>query len=466
MKEDIFLYYTNDLHSYFDHWPYVVSYFKAKEKERLDRNDAHFFIDIGDHVDRVHPITEATMGKGNVMLLNNATYDVVTLGNNEGITLSHDDLFHLYDDASFDVVCSNLNSIKGENPNWLKHHTILQTESGIKIGFLGITAAFNPYYNLLGWHVGSYNEVFVKQLPSLKEKVDIVVLLSHVGINEDRIIAERYPDIDVIIGGHTHHLFRTGEHVNDILITAAGKHCSFVGEVHLVWDHDKKRLVTKEAHTINVTHLRPDIETVTLLKELQDEADERLNKCVVRLKDPLHVYWFEETEIMKQLTNIVREVTNADCAMLNAGLLIESLPAGDVTLADIHRICPHPINLCVVSLNGDELIEVVRASFTKDFMELPLKGFGFRGKVLGRMVFSGIEVETKLRRDGYERVIDVRFNGEPLQKNKTYTVVTADTFTFGRFLPEIAKSKQKDLYLPEFIRDFLTKTLIRYYGKN
>src|SRR5690625_4620495 len=224
MKEDIFLYYTNDLHSYFSNWPYVMTYFKTKKKERMERDHAHFFIDIGDHVDRTHPITEATMGKGNVKLLNEAQYDVVTIGNNEGITLSHEDLYHLYDDAMFDVVCSNLNSVIEENPLWLKHHTILETKTDVKIGFLGISAAFNPYYNLLGWHVDSYNDVLVDQLPKLRRQVDIVVLLSHVGINEDQLIAQKYPDIDVIIGGHTHHLFRTGEYVNDVLITAAGKH--------------------------------------------------------------------------------------------------------------------------------------------------------------------------------------------------------------------------------------------------
>lgn len=131
--------------------------------------------------------------------------------------------------------------------------------------------------------------------------------------------------------------------------------------------------------------------------------------------------------------------------------------------ADIHRICPHPINLCVVSIKGDELVEVIRASLTNEFMKFPLKGFGFRGKLLGRMVFSGIDVQTKKRRDGSEYVTNILFNGEQLEKSKTYSLVTADTFTFGRLLPEIVKSKQKELYLPQLIRDWLTETLREYH---
>ena len=44
--------------------------------------DAFFLFDIGDNVDRSHPFTEGTKGKGNIQLLNEAGYDAVTIGNN------------------------------------------------------------------------------------------------------------------------------------------------------------------------------------------------------------------------------------------------------------------------------------------------------------------------------------------------------------------------------------------------
>lgn len=57
--------------------------------------------DLGDHVDRFHPISEATFGKANVELLNRLQYDAATIGNNEGITLPHQELDTLYDNAQF-----------------------------------------------------------------------------------------------------------------------------------------------------------------------------------------------------------------------------------------------------------------------------------------------------------------------------------------------------------------------------
>src|SRR5690625_3829974 len=153
MIEKIYFNYTNDLHSYFEHWSRVATFIKDKQESRQLKNESFFLFDIGDHIDRVHPVTEATMGKANIELLNDLDYDVVTIGNNEGITLSHHQLYHLYDDASFAVVCSNLQSIHQQKPSWLQSTQILYTNEGVSIGVLGLTAPFNPYYHLLNWHV-------------------------------------------------------------------------------------------------------------------------------------------------------------------------------------------------------------------------------------------------------------------------------------------------------------------------
>ncbi|WP_430784444.1 bifunctional metallophosphatase/5'-nucleotidase [Virgibacillus flavescens] len=464
MEEKLFFYYTNDLHSNFEQWSKVAGYLKEAKASRKAENQSCWLVDIGDHVDRVHPIAEAFMGKANVQLMNDLEYDVVTFGNNEGITLDHDDLYHLYDDANFNVVCANFKNLIEENPPWVHPSITIRSINGVRIGVLGLTAPFNAFYELLGWHIASPFDVLDSYVDELAKQTDVIVLLSHLGINEDQEIARRYNDIDVIIGGHTHHLLRTEETVNDTIITAAGKHCAFVGEVALTWDHDLKKLVKKEAHAIDITHRAKDLQTEEKLNDLMVQSDKVLQEKVVSLKETVDVSWFKDTPVMEKLTDTLRDWTNADFAMLNAGVLLDRFEAGDVTLKDIHRICPHPINPCVVTLKGDELIEVIRASFTKEFMELKLKGFGFRGEVLGRMIYSGLEVETEIGEDGQEHVKEVTTNEIAIDPDKLYHVATADTFTFGRLLPEVAKSESKTYFLPEFLRDLLAVTLKREYG--
>ena len=400
------------------------------------------------------------MGKANVDLMNRLGYDVVTIGNNEGITLSYEDLFHLYDHANFHVVCGNLHSIDNEEPDWLQTKVIKTSRSGLKIGFIGLTAPFNAFYELLGWKISDPFEVLDRHIKQLNQSADIVVLLSHLGIGEDEAIAKRYSEIDVIVGGHTHHLFRNGKYVNEAVLTAGGKHCEFAGHVILEWDHNKNQLINKEAYTIDTTHLEDDKETADYLQELKERADQKLGETIAVIKDPIEAKWFEDSEIMQELTKTLKDWTGADIAMLNAGLLLEDLPAGKVTYQDVHRICPHPINPVVVQLSGNELIEVIRASFTEDFTKMRLKGFGFRGVMLGRMLYSGLQVKTEMYDDRYEHVRDVTLsNGENIDTERKYKIATADAFTFGRILPPIARSEVKNYFLPEFIRDLLVETL-------
>lgn len=459
MEEKIFFYYTNDLHSHFENWPKIVGFLNEEKMKREREKQSYWLVDIGDHVDRFHPIAEAMMGKANVQLLNKAGYDLATIGNNEGITLDYDDLFHLYDEAAFQVMCANLKSIRGEEPEWLQATCNVTTINGVKIGLIGLTAPFNAFYNLLGWEVESPYETLDHYLKDLKSSVDVVILLSHLGVNEDQEIARRYDEIDVIIGGHTHHLFRDGEYIANTLLTAAGKHGNFAGEVILTWDHQKNELVKKEAYALGIDHLPNESQTKRELNDLSIKADDMLSQSLVTLKETLEIGWFKETKIMTELVQTLKEWTKADCAMLNAGVLLDRFEKGEVTYGDIHRICPHPINPCLVELKGDELLEVVRAALTKQFTELKLKGFGFRGEVLGRMVFAGLEVNTFKEPDGQERVKKVTINGAPIEKEKQYKVATADTFTFGRLLPEIARSEMKQFFMPEFLRDLLAYTL-------
>jgi 5'-nucleotidase len=464
MEEKIYFYYTNDLHSNFTQWPKVAKYMKYVKEKRATANESCWIVDIGDHVDRVHPIAEAFMGKGNVELLNDVGYDYVTIGNNEGITLAHEDLFHLYENAQFQVVCANLSSTDLITPEWLNPTVEIQTVQGANIGIIGLTAPFNDYYELLGWHIDDPYEVLEATIASLKKNTDIIVLLSHLGISEDQEIARRFKEIDVILGGHTHHLLRTGEEVNQAILTAAGKHCYYIGEVILTWDSTLKKLVSKEAYATDITEYPNDLETEKKLRDLQLEAEQILNNIVVSTSDPIEVNWHSPTKIMQQLTDTILRETSADCAMFNSGLLLDGFTAGDITTGDIHRVCPHPINPCIVELTGSELLEVIRETYRTDFINLELKGFGFRGKILGKMVFSGIIVATGNHANGQEFVEDVFIKNQPIEAEKVYRIVTADTFTFGRLLPEIAKSEKKTYILPSFIRDFLAETLREHYG--
>lgn len=461
MQEKIHFFYTNDLHSDFTYWPKVASFMKNKRKNSKEKDISSFLFDIGDHMDRFNMIADAFKGKGNVQLLNDLSYDCITIGNNEGITLAEDELDHLYDEAMFDVVVSNMRKMNGQMPEWLQHSTVYETHQQTKIGVVGVTAPFNPFYHLLNWHIDEIIETLQWELDKLKNQVDIIVLLSHVGLNEDRRIASLFPEIDVIIGGHTHHILKHGEIVNNSILTAAGKHCSHVGEVLLTYDHTREEVIRKEASAINITHMEDDAETVHILQELQTEADLIMKQRVVTIPEDIHADPYKNSRFLDHFTHTLHEWTGSDCAMLNAGILIEPFHAGDITYKDIHQACPHPINPCVVEVSGRELLEVVRETYSEHLTHSTLTGFGFRGDVIGIFSYAGIDVKRD-EQTQEDYIYTLSIQGQPLVEDKNYRLATVDMFTFGRMLPEIARSPYKKYFLPEMIRDVLTKALKTY----
>ncbi|MCM3440023.1 bifunctional metallophosphatase/5'-nucleotidase [Metabacillus halosaccharovorans] len=456
MLETVHLYHTNDLHSHFENWPSIVQFLKTKKAYHAEQQEQMILLDIGDHADRFHPITEATKGKANVHLLNHLQYDAVTIGNNEGITFSHDDLDMLYEDAQFPVILSNLYTELGERPKWVVPYHILTLHNGTKIALLGVTVFYEKFYELLGWKVKDPFQSLTETIHQVKDQVDIIVLMSHLGISDDEIIANEFPDIDVIIGGHTHHVLPEGKEINQTLIAGAGKYGCYIGHISLTIDTEEKKIMTHKASVYPMDHEKEVCEeTVQWLQQTSLASDQILSEVVGTSRENLSLDWFQDSTFPKLLVQAIKEWCDGEVAMVNSGIILEPLQKGPVTRKDLHRICPHPINPCKVFLKGDVLKEVIVQSRDENMEQLKLKGLGFRGKVMGRMVFDGIDVRMKVLQDGKEHVTDIFINGEKIQADRIYAVATIDMFTLGPLYPEIGYAEKKIFYMPELLRDLL-----------
>lgn len=61
--------------------------------------------------------------------------------------------------------------------------------------------------------------------------------------------------------------------------------------------------------------------------------------------------------------------------------------------------------------------------------QLRIKGFGFRGELMGKMLYSGLTYS--LEEGEAKRVKEVYVNGELIQEDVSYTVGTVDMYTLG-----------------------------------
>ncbi|WP_396021841.1 bifunctional metallophosphatase/5'-nucleotidase [Bacillus cereus group sp. BfR-BA-01492] len=455
----IHLYHTNDIHSHFENWPQISRFVLEEKKRRQEAGESVFTLDIGDHVDRFHSITEATNGRGNTQLLNEALYDYVTIGNNEGITLAKEHLDDLYDDAEFEVLVANLFEKEGVRPNWAQPYKLHTTTDGITIAFIGLTVAYPEFYNMLGWHIEEPMIHLEAILDEVKDKAHITVVLSHLGKHADEYMANNY-DIDVILGAHTHHLFERGMLVNGTLLCCCEKWGHYVGHVQLTVDKETKRLLKKDGRAIKTERLSAYSKPLSTIELLQAECTHIMEEPVVQLKESLPIDWFKETAFSHMLANALRKWCGAEIGMVNAGVLLEGLEAGIVTRGDIHRICPHPINPCALRVPGKTLKEVILKARRPNMEQLEVKGFGFRGKVMGKMVYDGLEVIFDTVPGNKILIEDILINGESIELDRIYTVGTIDMYTFGYLYPELSTISHKQYYMPELLRDVLANMLI------
>lgn len=450
----VHLLHTNDIHSHFVNLPRLATVINERKKEVMEAGEEYLLLDLGDHLDRVHPITEASLGRANLELLEKMGYHYLTLGNNEGITMPKEKLQELYTHTSCKVVLSNLLDKESlQAPNWVERYSITEL-SGIRIGFLGVTAPFTIFYEQLGWYILDPVETVKRMVAELRPRVDLLVLMSHCGIQFDEQIVVEVPQIDLVLGAHTHNYFPDGHWVNEHLIAEAGKFGQALGHVVIEWDDLTQRIVSLEATCEPVDEYEGNKEIQAWIEQKESLAHQALGEAIVQLNDELTFSWYEESPLPNLLAIAVRKWTNSEMAMLNSGLILRSLPQGPITREMIHQTLPHPINPAVVRLSGREIGQVLRHSLDERIIQQRIHGYGFRGTMFGSMVVDGLTVNYH----GNE-ITSVLYQGKPLQADQLYRVGIIDMYTFGVGFPELVGVERAEYFLPEMLRDLLSQEL-------
>jgi 2',3'-cyclic-nucleotide 2'-phosphodiesterase (5'-nucleotidase family) len=454
---EVVLLHSNDIHSRLELAAKMASY--IAETRRTFGSDHVLALDIGDHMDRMRIETEASDGLANIALINAAGYEAVTLGNNEGLTFTTEQLDEAFGrHATFRTVCANMRyKASGEKPDWLMPHTIIRKGS-LNIGIIGVTAAFTDFYELLGWDVGEPLQAVAEQAAIIRNKVDVLVVMSHLGLILDRRMAETVPGIDLILGGHTHHLLEEPELIGQTCICAAGKFGDYIGRVEIGIDPLSSRPIFRAVCIPMAAHEEhPD--AAAIIGGYQEAGVRRLSRVVTRLSAPLPARAERESPLGNLLAAGLRRWTDAEIGIVNAGQLLGGLAAGDVTAGDLHALCPSPINPCRMKLSGAAVRFALEQSLLVEYIDKPIRGFGFRGSVLGTLAVDGLEIRWNPDGPPHAKILTITVNGEPFDNDRQYSVGTIDMFTFGVGYETIKNGTDIRFFLPEFIRDVLAAEL-------
>lgn len=453
------LLHSNDLHSRLEEAARMAAY--IDDQRRLYGPDRVLAVDCGDHMDRMRVETEGSSGLVNVELLNAAGYEAATLGNNEGLTFTAEALTAAYRGrARFAVLAANMTQrADGLLPDWIQAHTVI-VKGGLKIGLVGVTARFNEFYSLLGWDVLDPLPVVQREVAQLRPKADIVVVLSHLGLPSDRRMAKEIEGIDLILGGHTHHLLEEPLLVGGTTICAAGKHGERLGRVEIGRDPVTGRPRLRAA-CVSIADCEPHPEAAAIIGHFLESGTRALNRPVARLDLELPADDERESPLGCLLAAGLRRWTGAQIGIVNAGQLLGGLFPGNVTEGLLHALCPSPINPCRMTLRGGEIRLALEQSLLPEYIGEEIRGFGFRGLVLGTLAVDGLDIRWDPDRPSGSKIVSIGVagTGEPLQDDREYEVGTIDMFTFGVGYLSLQQGRNVRYYLPEFLRDVLAEQL-------
>lgn len=146
---------------------------------------------------------ERLAGQQMVAVMNALPVKMVTFGNHE-FDVSFDQFKKRMTESNFTWLSSNvLDAQKQMFPKVNEHHveTIEKGGAKLRIGFFGLTIPSNPkdYVSYV-----DFLQAAEKQVKALRPSVDVLIAITHLSYEDDLRLAEAFPEIDMIIGGHEH----------------------------------------------------------------------------------------------------------------------------------------------------------------------------------------------------------------------------------------------------------------------
>lgn len=221
---ELTLYHTNDMHG---------ARTALEWLRGLERPSPSLLLDAGDAIRGSN--TAFRLCEPNLEAMSRAGYHAMTMGNRE---------FHYFrwvqrlrlKQRCFPLLAANLVDLRGASAGlWQRSVELVLGE--LKVGIMGATVVQYPmgsgWERLTGFRFLPPGECLPGLAAELRARCDLVIFLSHLGLDEDRRLAPLLKDVDLIVGGHTHTLLERPERVAGCLIVQAGSHGRFVGELKL-----------------------------------------------------------------------------------------------------------------------------------------------------------------------------------------------------------------------------------------
>ncbi len=350
---------TNDIHGDIDNFAKLASFVKAKEAE----GGEVILVDAGDHFTGNPYVDYADeRGKPIIELMNEVDYDVACMGNHE-FDYGQSVLKERLDDADYPYICANIN-IGASGLSDIKPYHIEEV-NGLKLAFLGLIQLSGPDnipssspIELKGLSFTNFRER-APEYKHLVDSCDIFIALSHLGIEDDSVLTTVLPELDIIIGGHTHTLIDKEMIYNDILITQTGEHMNNLGVITLRFEYDK--LVERKYELVSLNDFKAEnTEVKEMIKEIYSQ--DKFNEVVGTAKDKIN----GRSYVASLITDAMRAANDSDFAFYNRGGVRDTvIEKGGITLDKVLRIDPFGNEVMIFDMTAKEIKDFIISGYNK-----------------------------------------------------------------------------------------------------
>lgn len=348
-------------------------------------------------------------------------FDAIALGNHD-FAWGQGDLKNMVEGLGAPIVAANItNTENGEVMDGVKPY-VMKNMKGVNVAIIGLDTPDIEHFveksKLQGLRFNGAVNTVKKWLPEVKEKgADVVVVLSHLGNEEDKKLAGEVDGIDVIVGGHSHTILQEGEMVGDTHIVQAGSLGRFVGKLQLEIDPASRKIVAGDAKLIPVVakDLKPDPGIQKVLAPYLAQAEKYGSQVMGEATEDLHYGHREMSKLNQIHADSICEASGAPFGICNSRTLRGHVKKGRVTRKELYSALPFTEEGFVTfNIKGKQIRQHIEDCLADGATELAVP-------------MGSLKYEYDPSLPGGSRLTSLKVDGKALDDDKEYFICTNQT---------------------------------------
>jgi len=392
--------------------------FLAGSINQFRKHQPTLLLAAGDFI-QGHPWTNLFEGKSTIEAMNVMGFSAMVLGNHE-FDFGQDVLKKRIAEAAFPVLAANVRGFPSVKPY------VIKDISGLKVGIIGLiteeTSTTTHPKNVEGLIFSPVIDTAQQLVRELRNKTDLIIILSHLGLPADVALAGAVEGIDIIVGGHSHTRVEKPMIVRNTLIVQAWEHGKVLGVLDVTVRNKKISGHEGRLIVIDPVQNKPDPPVAQIVDRYQTQAAGILNHVIgeARVDLPGKESRCRETSLGNLVADILRQQTGADIALINGGGIRADIWKGPVRMNDILSVLPFSNRAIVLKVSGQEIKDIFEHGISDP-----------EGKAGRYPQVSGMQLTYNPANPAGKRITGFTINGKPLQTDQRYTLATSDFLAAG-----------------------------------